>query len=107
MIGLPDDLYPTRFIPENEMKTAYRIIIGGKNFGCGSSREHAPIALGAAGVEAVVAECDARIFFRNRVTTGGLYPYQSAQRPIDRCQTRGTATIDFDWDTLALNGESY
>jgi len=107
MVGLPDELYPTRFIPENEMKTAYRIIIAGKNFGCGSSREHAPIALGAAGVEAVVAESYARIFFRNSVATGELYPYESAQRLIDRCQTGDTATIDFDGDTLELNGEVY
>src|SRR5258707_4955622 len=35
MVGLPDELYPTRFIPENEMKTPYRVIIGGKNFGSG------------------------------------------------------------------------
>jgi 3-isopropylmalate/(R)-2-methylmalate dehydratase small subunit len=107
MTGLPDELYPTRFIRENEMKTAYRIIIGGKNFGCGSSREHAPIALGAAGVEAVVAESYARIFFRNSVATGELYPYESAQRLIDRCQTGDTATIDFASDTLELNGEVY
>src|SRR5258708_3897410 len=103
MIGLPDELYPTRFIPENEMKTAYRIIIAGKNFGCGSSREHAPIALGAAGVEAVVAESYARIFFRNSVVTGELYPYESAQRLIDRCQTCDTAPIDFASNTLHLN----
>jgi 3-isopropylmalate/(R)-2-methylmalate dehydratase small subunit len=77
MVGLPDELYPARFIPENEMKTQYRIVVAGKNFGCGSSREHAPIALGAAGVEAVVAESYARIFFRNSVATGELYPYES------------------------------
>ena len=107
MAGLPDELYPIRFVRENEMKAAYRIIIAGKNFGCGSSREHAPIALGAAGVEVVVAESYARIFFRNSVATGELYPYESAQRLIDRCQTGDTATIDFGSDTLELNGEVY
>jgi 3-isopropylmalate/(R)-2-methylmalate dehydratase small subunit len=107
MVGLPDELYPTRFVPENEIKTPYQIIIAGKNFGCGSSREHAPIALGAAGVEAVIAESYARIFFRNSVATGELYPYESAQRLIERCQTGDTATIDFDSDTLELNGEVF
>src|ERR1700760_4765503 len=56
MAGLPDHLYPTKFVPAGEMKTPYKIVIGGRNFGCGSSREHAPIAMGAAGAEAVVAE---------------------------------------------------
>ena len=51
------------------MKTDYPIIIGGQNFGCGSSREHAPVALGAAGATVVVAESYARIFFRNCVST--------------------------------------
>ncbi len=51
------------------MKTDYPIIIGGQNFGCGSSREHAPVALGASGANVVVAESYARIFFRNCVST--------------------------------------
>ena len=51
--------------------------MAGANFGCGSSREHAPIALAAAGVKAVVAESYARIFFRNSVATGGIYPMES------------------------------
>ena len=51
------------------MKTEYAVIIGGENFGCGSSREHAPVALGAAGGRAVVAQSYARIFFRNCVST--------------------------------------
>ena len=46
------------------------VIVGGKNFGCGSSREHAPIAIKAAGVSAVIAESFARIFFRNSINIG-------------------------------------
>jgi len=46
------------------------IIVGGRNFGCGSSREHAPIAIKAAGVSCVIAESFARIFFRNAINTG-------------------------------------
>ena len=42
-----------RFIEDGEMKTQYPIVIGGENFGCGSSREHAPVAMGAAGVWAL------------------------------------------------------
>ena len=46
------------------------IIVAGKNFGCGSSREHSPIAIKAAGVEAILAENFARIFFRNAINIG-------------------------------------
>jgi 3-isopropylmalate/(R)-2-methylmalate dehydratase small subunit len=46
------------------------VIVAGKNFGCGSSREQAPIALKAAGVSAVVAESFARIFYRNAINQG-------------------------------------
>jgi len=47
-----------------------RIIVAGRNFGCGSSREHAPLVLKAAGVQAIVAENFARIFFRNSINIG-------------------------------------
>jgi len=104
MAGLPDDLYPTRLVPAGETKTPYKIIIGGRNFGCGSSREHAPIALGAAGVEAVVAESFARIFFRNSVATGELYPYDANERLCGKIKTGDVATLDFDADTLTVNG---
>ena len=46
------------------------IIVAGRNFGCGSSREHAPLAIKGAGVAAVVAESFARIFFRNAINIG-------------------------------------
>ena len=66
--GLPNG--NMRFVPEGEFKSEYKILIGGKNFGCGSSREHAPLALAEAGATVVVAEFYARIFFRNCVNGG-------------------------------------
>ena len=46
------------------------IMIGGKNFGCGSSREHAPISIKASGISCVIAETFARIFYRNSINIG-------------------------------------
>ncbi|NLL56313.1 MAG: 3-isopropylmalate dehydratase small subunit [Clostridiales bacterium] len=46
------------------------IMVGGKNFGCGSSREHAPIAIKASGIACVIAKSFARIFYRNAINTG-------------------------------------
>lgn len=46
------------------------VIVAGKNFGCGSSREHAPVSIKAAGVSCVIAESFARIFFRNSINIG-------------------------------------
>jgi 3-isopropylmalate/(R)-2-methylmalate dehydratase small subunit len=46
------------------------IVVAGENFGCGSSREHAPVAIRAAGVSCVVAASFARIFYRNAINTG-------------------------------------
>jgi len=107
LIGLPDDQYPQRFVPEGGTKTPYKIVIAGRNFGCGSSREHAPIAMGAAGTEVVIAESYARIFFRNCVATGELYPYDARERLCDKLKTGDTGTLDFDNDTLTVNGETY
>src|SRR3990172_10944299 len=79
LCGLPADQYRTRYVPANQAGSPYAIVIAGRNFGCGSSREHAPIALGAAGCQAVVAESFARIFFRNCVATGELYPVDATE----------------------------
>lgn len=98
LVGLPDRY--GKFVEPGEMKTRYPIVIAGENFGCGSSREHAPIALGAAGVKAVVAQSYARIFFRNCTSTGELYPWESVDRLCDGFETGQEVTIDFEQNLL-------
>jgi 3-isopropylmalate/(R)-2-methylmalate dehydratase small subunit len=107
LVGLPDDQYPVKYIPEGQMKTPYKIVIAGRNFGCGSSREHAPISMGAAGCEAVVAESYARIFFRNCVATGELYPCDASERLCDVVKTGDEGTLDLEAGTLTVNGRTY
>jgi 3-isopropylmalate/(R)-2-methylmalate dehydratase small subunit len=90
--GLPKGHVP--FHTDDEFASPYKIIIAGKNFGCGSSREHAPIALDAAGIEAVVAEFYARIFFRNAVNGGYLVPFECVDRLCDKICTGDELRID-------------
>jgi len=90
--GLPESY--GQLIPAGADKTPYPIVIAGRNFGCGSSREHAPVSLGSAGIRAVVAESFARIFFRNCVATGELYPVESRTRLCDKLKTGDTVEID-------------
>lgn len=106
--GLPDSSNPP-FVPSGGTKAPYQVIIAGRNFGCGSSREHAPVALGAAGAEAVIAESFARIFFRNCIATGELYPVESRDRLCDRVRTGEDVAIDLDACTLTLteSGETF
>ena len=96
--GLPDGNIP--FVPENEFTSEYTILIGGKNFGCGSSREHAPLALAEAGAKAVVAEFYARIFFRNCVNGGYLVPCEATQRLVEEIHTGDDCEIDVESNTL-------
>ena len=109
MIGLPDALYPTRFIQPSQLDSPYPIVVAGRNFGCGSSREHAPIALGSAGCRIVLAESFARIFFRNAVATGELYPCESVDRLCDILKTGEVVTVDLDKATVtvAATGNTY
>ncbi|MBI4661014.1 MAG: 3-isopropylmalate dehydratase [Verrucomicrobia bacterium] len=96
MAGLPDSLYPIRFVAEGKLDSEYPIVVGGRNFGCGSSREHAPIALGSANARIVVAESFARIFFRNSVATGELYPCECLDRLCEILKTGEVVTVDLD-----------
>jgi 3-isopropylmalate/(R)-2-methylmalate dehydratase small subunit len=88
LAGLPESLYPARFVKEGKLDSDYPIVVGGKNFGCGSSREHAPIALGSARCKIVLAESFARIFFRNSVATGELYPVRNHRTPLRHREKR-------------------
>jgi 3-isopropylmalate/(R)-2-methylmalate dehydratase small subunit len=99
---LPDSLYPVRFVKPGQMDSDYPIVVGGRNFGCGSSREHAPIALGAAGCHVVLAESFARIFFRNSVATGEIYPCEIADRLCDALATGEVVTVDLDKLTVTI-----
>ncbi|XP_009334526.2 LOW QUALITY PROTEIN: 3-isopropylmalate dehydratase small subunit 1 [Pyrus x bretschneideri] len=99
LAGLPAS-YSTRFVDPGETKSKYSIVIGGANFGCGSSREHAPVALGASGVAAVVAESYARIFFRNSVATGEVYPLESESRVCEECKTGDVVSIELSESRL-------
>ncbi|KAJ3672991.1 hypothetical protein LUZ60_006365 [Juncus effusus] len=101
MCGLPSELYPVPFIQPGSDTTQYKILIAGANFGCGSSREHAPVALGAAGVRAVVAESYARIFFRNSVATGEVYPLELEMEGMRKeCETGDVVTVDLEGSLL-------
>ena len=68
------------------------IMVGGENFGCGSSREHAPLAIKSAGVDCVIAKSFARIFYRNSINIG---------LPILECPAASEAIAD--GDTVAIN----
>ena len=70
------------------------IVVGGKNFGCGSSREHAPLALKTAGVSCVIAKSFARIFYRNSINIGfAILECEEAAEDIDEVNQ---VEIDFD-----------
>jgi len=68
------------------------IIVAGRNFGCGSSREHAPIALKAAGISCIIAPSFARIFFRNAINIG--LPIFESEEIADQCSEGDLLKVD-------------
>ena len=70
------------------------IMVGGWNFGCGSSREHAPIAIKAAGISCVIAKTFARIFYRNAINIG--LAILECEEACDRIQNGDEVAVDFD-----------
>jgi len=98
--GLPDGGIP--FIEGENYQSKYNIIIAGSNFGCGSSREHAPFALQVAGVKVIVAESYARIFFRNCVDGGFAIPYETPIKLNDKIKTNDELEIDLTNNKLKI-----
>ncbi len=90
--GLPKGNIP--FTADGKWQSEFKIIIGGKNFGCGSSREHAPFALQVAGTEAVIAESYARIFYRNAIDGAFVAPFETSQHLYQEIKTGDELEID-------------
>ena len=69
------------------------VMVGGWNFGCGSSREHAPVAIKAAGISVVIAKSFARIFYRNSINIG--LPIMECPEAVDAISAGDTVSVDF------------
>jgi 3-isopropylmalate/(R)-2-methylmalate dehydratase small subunit len=80
------------------------IVVGGSNFGCGSSREHAPLALIGGGVKVVVARSFARIFFRNSINVGVL---PVVCRDADRISDGAKVTLNVNEGFIETEGKHY
>lgn len=78
-------------------------IVAGKNFGCGSSREHAPIALSESGIKAVLALSFARIFYRNSVDGAFLLPIEIDQNTYDGISDGDDIQVDITSNTITNN----
>ncbi len=83
------------------------MIVAGKNFGCGSSREHAPIAIKAAGVSCIIAESYARIFYRNAINIG--MPIIECPEAVQEAQEGDEFEVDTEegWVRNVRSGNSY
>lgn len=74
------------------------IMVAGANFGCGSSREHAPIAIRACGVSCVIAESFARIFYRNSLNIG--FPILECAEAAKKIREGDVVSVDFETGTI-------
>ncbi len=90
--GLPEGNVP--FVKDGEFSTEFAVIVGGRNFGCGSSREHAPLAIAEAGCKIVIAESFARIFYRNSVNGGYVMPLEPAESLLGEFSTGDEVEVD-------------
>lgn len=79
------------------------ILVAGRNFGCGSSREHAPLSLREAGFSCIIAESFARIFYRNSMDTGLLLVECKVENPKEG----ETATVDIDKGSVKVGDKVY
>lgn len=105
--GLPFGGKP--FTEADAFKSRYKLIVAGGNFGCGSSREHAPFAIREAGCRVVIAESFARIFYRNAVDGGFLIPFEGPAVLNQRVETGDELVLDVESAELTnvSRGESF
>ncbi len=105
--GLPRGNIP--LVPEGEFESEFEIVIGGQNFGCGSSREHAPASMQIAGIKAIIAPTFARIFYRNAVDGGFIIPFESEKDLSQVIETYDELEIDKENQILInhTQGEEY
>ncbi|MCY3488599.1 MAG: 3-isopropylmalate dehydratase [Bacteroidetes bacterium] len=90
--GLPQGHIP--FTDPDKYISKFTFVIGGVNFGCGSSREHAPFALTEAGAKVVVAQSYARIFYRNTIDGGFVIPFESHEKVNHEIRTGDRLELD-------------
>ena len=90
----------------NEVKKG-DIMVAGANFGCGSSREHAPIAIRASGISCVIASSFARIFYRNSINIG--FPILECPEAAQKIKANDDVEVDFETGIITnkTTGESY
>jgi len=83
------------------------VVVAGKNFGCGSSREHAPIALKASGASCVIAKTFARIFYRNSINIG--FPILECPQAAEEISAGDKVSVDFDTGVITdeTSGRTY
>lgn len=83
------------------------LMVGGENFGCGSSREHAPVAIKAAGISCVIAKSFARIFYRNAINTG--LAIMECPEAVDAISNGDIVSVDADAGTITdeTTGETF
>ena len=83
------------------------IMVGGWNFGCGSSREHAPLCIKTAGIAVVIAKSFARIFYRNSINIG--LPILECEAAAEQIQAGDTVSVDFNTGVITdeTTGKTY
>ena len=80
------------------------IMVGGENFGCGSSREHAPIAIKASGIDCIIAKTFARIFYRNAINIG--LPILECPEASEKIEAGDEVSINFDTGVITNETKS-
>ena len=88
-----DPIFPDKVSPGD-------FLVVGSNFGCGSSREHAPIALSQTGIKAILAPTFARIFYRNAVDGGYLLPIEIDDSVVKKISDRDELEIDLEHNKI-------